>query len=294
MTEDDRQPPGGLTEATDANRHGARPAAATASHIRSPQTPRYLPNAMSWMGVWRRNFLVWRKLAIASMFGNLADPMIYLFGLGFGLGMMVGEVDGTSYIAFLAAGTVGSSVMFSASFESMYSGFSRMHVQRTWEALMHTPLTLGDVVLGEVVWAASKAVLSGIAILLVASVLGYARLDSLPVVLPAIALAGLAFASLAMVMTALAPSYDFFMFYQTLVMTPMLLLSGVFFPLSQLPAAARHVTEWLPLAHAVALIRPAMLGRTIDLPWLHAGALLVYAVVGFAVALVLLRRRILR
>ena len=124
--------------------------------------------------------------------------------------------------------------------------------------------------------------------------LGYARIDSIPVVLPAILLAGLAFASLAMVMTALAPSYDFFMFYQTLVMTPMLLLSGVFFPLAQLPAAARHVTEWLPLAHAVALIRPAMLGRPIDLPWLHASALAIYAVVGFAAALVLLRRRILR
>ncbi|VVE36666.1 ABC transporter permease [Pandoraea anhela] len=264
------------------------------SHRSAPDAPRYLPGATPWMGVWRRNFLVWRKLAMASMFGNLADPMIYLFGLGFGLGMMVGDVDGTSYIAFLAAGTVGSSVMFSASFESMYSGFSRMHVQRTWEALMHTPLTLGDVVLGEVVWAASKAVLSGVAILLVASVLGYARIESLAVVLPAVLLAGLAFASLAMVMTALAPSYDFFMFYQTLVMTPMLLLSGVFFPLSQLPAAARHITEWLPLAHAVALIRPAMLGRAIDQPWLHVGALALYAVIGFAVALVLLRRRILR
>ncbi|WP_269466246.1 ABC transporter permease [Pandoraea faecigallinarum] len=241
-----------------------------ASH--PPDAPRYLPGVTPWMGVWRRNFLVWRKLAVASMFGNLADPMIYLFGLGFGLGMMVGDVDGTSYIAFLAAGTVGSSVMFSASFESMYSGFSRMHVQRTWEALMHTPLTLGDVVLGEVVWAASKAVLSGVAILL----------------------AGLAFASLAMVMTALAPSYDFFMFYQTLVMTPMLLLSGVFFPLSQLPAAARHITEWLPLAHAVALIRPAMLGRAVELPWLHAGALAIYTLAGFGAALVLLRRRILR
>ncbi|VVD72087.1 nodulation protein NodJ [Pandoraea iniqua] len=259
-----------------------------------PETPRYLPGFTPWTGVWRRNFLVWRKLAIASMFGNLADPMIYLFGLGFGLGMMVGNVDGTSYIAFLAAGTVGSSVMFSASFESMYSGFSRMHVQRTWEALMHTPLTLGDVVLGEVAWAASKAVLSGLAILLVASVLGYARLDALPVVLPAVVLAGFAFASLAMVMTALAPSYDFFMFYQTLVMTPMLLLSGVFFPLSQLPAAARHVTEWLPLAHAIALIRPAMLGRAIDQPWLHVAALVAYAVIAFAIALTLLRRRILR
>ncbi|MFL6637528.1 MAG: nodulation protein NodJ, partial [Paraburkholderia graminis] len=128
-------------------------------------------NAVNWIAVWRRNYLVWKKLALASMFGNLADPMIYLFGLGFGLGLMVGRVDGVPYIAFLAAGTVASSVMMSASFESMYSGFSRMHVQRTWEAIMHTPLTLGDIVLGEVIWAASKSVLSGVAIMLVAGAL---------------------------------------------------------------------------------------------------------------------------
>jgi lipooligosaccharide transport system permease protein len=226
-------------------------------------------NAANWLAVWRRNYLVWRKLALASMFGNLADPMIYLFGLGFGLGLMVGRVDGVSYIAFLAAGTVASSVMMSASFESMYSGFSRMHVQRTWEAIMHTPLTLGDIVLGEIVWAASKSVLSGAAILIVAGLLGYAAFPSTLVALPVIVLAGLAFASLAMIVTAVAPSYDFFMFYQTLALTPMLLLSGVFFPLSQLPRAAQFVAQLLPLTHAIDLIRPAMLGRPLDNAALH-------------------------
>jgi lipooligosaccharide transport system permease protein len=108
------------------------------------------------MMVWYRNYMVWKKLAVPSLIGNLADPMIYLFGLGLGLGLLVGNVHGVSYIAFLAAGTTASSVMMSASFESMYSAFSRMHVQRTWEAIMHAPLTLGDVVLGEVLWAASK------------------------------------------------------------------------------------------------------------------------------------------
>jgi lipooligosaccharide transport system permease protein len=126
---------------------------------------------------------------------------------------MVGHVDGVSYIAFLAAGTVGSSVMMSASFESMYSGFSRMHVQRTWEAIMHAA-ALGDVVLGEIVWGASKALLSGAAIMLVAGLLGYAQFPSMLAALPVIALAGLAFASTAMIVTALAPSYDFFMFYR--------------------------------------------------------------------------------
>jgi len=270
-----------------------RPAAAGAPPPREPFAA--LPSsATHWVAVWRRNYLVWRKLALASMFGNLADPMIYLFGLGFGLGLMVGHVDGVSYIAFLAAGTASSSVMMSASFEAMYSGFSRMHVQRTWEAIMHTPLSLGDIVLGEIAWAASKSVLSGVAIMLVAGALGYASFPSMLIALPVIVLAGLAFASTAMIVTALAPSYDFFMFYQTLVLTPMLLLSGVFFPITQLPAAARHITLLLPLAHAVALIRPAMLGRPLDHATLHLVVLAAYVVVPFAIASVLFRRRLMR
>ena len=251
-------------------------------------------NLTHWTAVWRRNFRVWRKLALASMLGNLADPLIYLFGLGLGLGLMVGRVDGTSYIAFLAAGTVASSVMTSASFEAMYSGFSRMQVQRTWEAIMHTPLSLGDIVLGEVIWAASKAMLSGTAIMLVAGLLGLAHWPSMLLALPVVALAGLAFSSLAMVVTALAPNYDFFMFYQTLVLTPMLLLSGVFFPLSQLPETIRQFALALPLAHAVALIRPALLGRPLqDIP-LHQGVLFLYAAIPFCVAALLFKRRMMR
>ncbi|WP_092594561.1 ABC transporter permease [Ralstonia sp. 25mfcol4.1] len=267
-------------------------AASTApQHYPQPLLPR---NERNWMMVWYRNYMVWKKLAIPSMIGNLADPMIYLFGLGLGLGLLVGQVHGVSYIAFLAAGTTASSVMMSASFESMYSAFSRMHVQRTWEAIMHAPLTLGDVVLGEVLWAASKAVLSGAAIMIVAGLLGYAQFPGALAALPVIVLAGIAFASLAMIITALAPSYDFFMFYQTLVMTPMLLLSGVFFPLEQLPEGAQKATMVLPLAHAVALIRPLMLGRPVENAAVHLAVLAAYAVVALVVALVLLRRRLLR
>jgi len=260
-------------------------------HYPQPLLPR---NARNWMMVWYRNYMVWKKLAIPSMIGNLADPMIYLFGLGLGLGLLVGQVNGVSYIAFLAAGTTASSVMMSASFESMYSAFSRMHVQRTWEAIMHAPLTLGDVVLGEILWAASKAVLSGVAIMLVAGALGYARFPGALAALPVIVLAGIAFASLAMIVTALAPSYDFFMFYQTLVMTPMLLLSGVFFPLEQLPEGAQAATKVLPLAHAVALIRPLMLGRPVEGAGIHLAVLALYAMAALIVALMLLRRRLLR
>jgi lipooligosaccharide transport system permease protein len=182
----------------------------------------------------------------------------------------------------------------SASFESMYSGFSRMHVQRTWEAIMHTPLSLGDIILGEIVWAASKAVLSSCAIMVVAGLLGYASFPSMLAALPVIVLAGLAFASVAMIVTALASSYDFFMFYQTLVMTPMMLLSGVFFPVAQLPAFARHVAYALPLANAVDLIRPAMLGRPASDVGTHLAVLAAYAAGGFLVSARLFKRRMMR
>src|ERR1041384_805596 len=96
---------------------------------------------MRWIGVWRRNFLVWRKLFIASVLTNLADPLIMLLGLGYGLGALLPSVEGMSYMAFFAAGTLCSATMFTASFESMFSGFSRMHGQKTWDAILNAPLT---------------------------------------------------------------------------------------------------------------------------------------------------------
>ena len=244
--------------------------------------------------VWRRNLLVWRKLAIPSMLGNLADPLIYMLGLGFGLGAMLSDVGGMPYIAFLATGIVCSSTMMSASFEAMYSGFSRMHVQKTWEAIMNAPVALDDVVLGEVVWAASKSLLSGMAVLAVAWVLGVVQSATALWVIPVVFLTGLAFASLGLVMTALSPSYDFFMYYFTLVITPMMLVSGVFFPVAQLPGWLQAVTQFLPLTHAVELARPLMSGAAPAQIALHLAVLAAYAVTGFSIALVLTRRRLLQ
>ena len=244
--------------------------------------------------VWRRNSLVWRKLAIPSMLGNLADPMLYMLGLGYGLGAMLADVGGMPYIAFLAAGTVCSSTMMSASFEAMYSGFSRMHVQKTWDAIMNAPVTLDDVVLGEVMWAASKSLLSGMAVLVVAWALGLTQSALALWVIPVVFLAGLAFAGMGFIMTALSPSYDFFMYYFTLVVTPMMLVCGVFFPVSQLPAPFQAATQALPLTHAVELVRPLMNDAVPADIALHLMVLAAYAVASFYIALVLTRRRLLK
>ncbi len=244
--------------------------------------------------VWRRNLLVWRKLAIPSMLGNLADPLLYMFGLGYGLGRMLDDVGGMSYIGFLAAGVVCSSTMMSASFEAMYSAFSRMHVQKTWDAILNAPLTLDDVMLGELVWAASKSFLSGTAVLIVATALGLVPSPLAIAVVPLIFLTGLAFAGLGLIMTALSPSYDFFMYYFTLCVTPMMLLCGVFFPLTELPPAAQAVAQMLPLTHAVSLARP-LVGGEVPPSWpLHVAVLAIYAVGSFYIALALTRRRLLQ
>ena len=248
--------------------------------------------SLRFFPIWRRHLLVWKKMAITSVLGHIADPMIYLLGLGYGLGSLLPHVGGTSYPVFLAAGTICYSTMNSASFEALYSGFSRMHEQRTWEAIMNTPVTLDDIVLAEILWGASKAMLSGVAVLTVAFLLGLTHSAMALWLIPLAILVGLCFAALGLIVTALAPAYDFFMYYFTLVITPMMLLSGVFFPASRLPPLWQHVSALLPLTHAVAIARPLISGIAPVGMALHILALLGYMLVGFYVSLVLFRRRL--
>ncbi|MCX7961538.1 MAG: ABC transporter permease [Burkholderiales bacterium] len=243
--------------------------------------------------VWRRNFLVWRKLALPSILGNLADPLLMLFGLGYGLGAVIGTLEGTSYFAFLAGGFLASSTMYAATFEALYSAFSRMHVQRTWEAIVNAPMELEDVLAGEWLWAATKGFAAGACMFAVVSALGLARWPAALGALAAVGLVGLAFAALGLAINALATGYDFFNYYLTLVLTPMMMLSGVFFPVEQLPTALAALAQALPLYHGIELVRPLLAGRAPQAPLAHAAALAAYALVGYYLAAVLTRRRLL-
>lgn len=241
--------------------------------------------------VMRRHFLVWRKLALPSLLANVADPLITLVAFGYGLGRLLPEVDGVPYIVFLAAGSICMSTMMAASFESLYSAFSRMHVQRTWESLLNAPLLLDDVLAAEWLWAAAKACLSGLAIILVAVALGVSRTPMLLAVLPVVALTGLAFAGLGLCFNAVARGYDFFSYYFTLVLTPMTFVSGVFFPVAQLPEWLQAVSAALPLTAAIALARPLVMGGWPPEVLQPVAVLVAYAAGGFYLATVLTRRR---
>lgn len=250
--------------------------------------------SLRFVPIWRRNFLVWKKLAVASVLGNIADPLITLIAFGYGLGSLLHTINGIPYIQFLASGSICMSVMMAASFEALYSAFSRMHVQKTWDALLNAPIALDDVILAEMLWAATKSLFSALAILLVIFGLGIGLHPQVFLVPPILFLVGMTFASLGLIINALARGYDFFTYYFTLLLTPMMFLSGIYYPVTQLPHWLQLVSALLPLSAAVRLIRPLILGEWPLSPAADLTVLFVYCLAGFYIATVLTRRRLLK
>jgi lipooligosaccharide transport system permease protein len=261
----------------------------------SPSVWRAPRLSLRWVPVFQRNLLVWRKLLIPSLVGNIAEPLITLVAFGYGLGALVGQVQwqGTAlpYIVFLASGSICMSAMNAASFEALYSAFSRMQVQRTWDGIMNAPVELDDVVMAEMLWAAFKSLFTTAVILGVMLALGISHSPWLLLALPLLGLVGMVFASIALIFNALAKGYDFFTYYFTLFLTPTMFLSGVFFPREQLPGFMQVVAQWLPLTAAVELIRPLFLGQWPAQGLQHLLVLLAYGVAGFWLALALTRKR---
>jgi lipooligosaccharide transport system permease protein len=183
------------------------------------------------------------------------------------------------------------SAMQAATFEALYSAFSRMHVQKTWDSIMNAPVGLRDVLLAEMLWAAFKALFTVTAILGVMLALGISHSPMLLLTWPILLLTGVTFSCIALIFNALAKGYDFFTYYFTLFLTPMMFLSGVFFPRENLPAVLKTASDWLPLTQSVELVRPLFQGRWPANATVHLLVLALYAAVAWWVALVLTRRR---
>jgi len=250
---------------------------------------------LRWYPVWSRNMHVWRKLIGPALLGNIGEPLLYLVALGYGLGSFLGQkIEGLEYVVFLASGLVCSSAMNTASFEGMYSAYTRMAVQETWIGMLTAPLTIRDIIIAEVIWAGTKSVISVTSILVVAMAMGLVEDARAILVLPLGWLVGACFGSMALVMTSVAKNYDFFLYYFTLLVTPMLLLSGVFFPITGMPEAVQVAAKMLPLYNAIALMRPLMLGQMPTDILLHFGVLILYILVAMPIAIHLISRRLLR
>lgn len=246
--------------------------------------------------VWRRDFDVFMKTYKVNFLPPLFEPILYLLAMGFGLGaFFVGRtIEGVSYIQFIAPALVSISMMYGSFFECTYGSFVRMYYQRTFEGIIATPISVEEVIAGELLWGATRAAINSTIVLVIVAAFGLLS-SPLGIVIPAFSfLVGLMFSSLAMCFTAIAPNIDFFNYPGFLFITPMFLLSGTFFPLSTLPSPAQVVAQvLLPLTHAVNVTRALILGRfelglLLSFTWIIA-----VTIVFFIISINLMKRRLI-
>lgn len=233
--------------------------------------------------IWQRNFLIWKKFFISYSMWHIAEPLMYILAVGYGMGGLIGQVDGVDYIRFFAPAMLAVTVMNTACFTTTYESFSRLKIQKVFSSTIVTPTTVADIVAGEILWAATKASLSaacvGLVLMALKIVPGLLVLASLPLGL----WVGLMFAALGLLVTTLAKDYDHFTYFFTIFLSPMFLFSGTFFPLHTLPAWAQTIAWFLPLTHAVKIIREILNGHVSltmvpPLLWMAAVTLIVYLI----------------
>jgi lipooligosaccharide transport system permease protein len=211
--------------------------------------------------VWWRNFSMYRRTWKITILPNFFEPLLYLLSIGIGVGAYVSSMGGMSYAAFLAPGLVAVAAMNGASFEVTYNAFVRLNFEKTYASMLTTPIEPEDVLVGEVLWAVTRATLYGGCFFLVIAAWGLAPLPSSLFALPLLPLAGLLFAALGIVFALRVPAIEMFSFYFTLFLTPLFLFSDVFFPLQErLHGVWLYVAELLPLLHPVRLMRHAFAG----------------------------------
>jgi lipooligosaccharide transport system permease protein len=239
-----------------------------------------------------RNLIVWRRYAAASAIGNFGEPLLYLVALGYGLGRVVPPIDGQSYAEFLAPGLVVSTVMYTATFEGTFGAYTRLVTQGTFDAMMATPITVPEIVAGEVLWGGIKCAFGAGVVLGVVTAFGLVPSPLALADLPLGFVAGAMFYAMALCVTGLSKSYEFFNYYFTLVVAPMYLFSGVFFPLDKAPDWARALAQVLPLTHVVAISRALVRGAPSGALLFHAVVLALYTALAYALAARLLARRL--
>ncbi len=205
--------------------------------------------------VWQRHWLVYTKLYKTSFALNFAEPALYLVAMGLGLGSFVKDIHGQPYIKFIAPGIVASSSVFAAVYECTYGTYIRMTFQKTFDAILATPVNLDDLIAGELIWGATKSVIFGITIMIVIALFGLVDSPLIVLVVPFVFLGGLIFAELSVIFCAIVPGIDYFSYFYTLFMTPLFLFSGIFFPLDAMPRVVSDLAYFTPLYHLVNISR---------------------------------------
>jgi len=237
--------------------------------------------------VWRRNFDVFRITWKTNLVPPLVETLLYTFGFGLGLGLMLGRGGGGGggsgivchgrelhYLQFLVPGMLAISVLFGSFFECTYGSFVRMYYQKTFDAIIATPVMIEEVILGELVWGATRSVIRVVLMLLVLAGVDLLAPHFIPgfphpllvfphalLIIPLVFIGGLLFAGLGMLFTSVVPTIDAFNYSNSLFVTPLFLFSGAFFPLGALPSWARAAAQVSPLTHLTDAFRALALGE---------------------------------
>jgi len=220
----------------------------------------YVPSLTGASRIWRRDLRVFSKVWRGALLPQFVDPLFYLLAMGFGLGTYLATVNGIPYKQFVGPGLIASSVMWAASFETTWNIFFKIEESRLYDAVLTTPVEVQDVVLGEVAWAATRALIYGTVFLLIVTAFGLVDSAWAVLVPPFLALGGACFGMLGLSFTSLIRTMDWYSFYYTLFITPLFLFSGIFYPLDRLPEWV-HVVAWFtPLYHLVQAVRGLVLG----------------------------------
>ena len=251
---------------------------------------------LTWrfLKVWQRNKMVFRRFVWSNVVSGLVEPLLFLFGMGFGVGQFVKELNGLPYVAFIAPGIIAQSAMFAASFECTFGTYIRMEFQKTFDAITATPISLDEVVAGELLYGATKAVLSSTIIL--SAIFMFRLVPSFhwtALLIPVSALLeGLVFAAAGMTVASLVGNIDNFNYYITLTLTPQFIFAGIFFPIETFPKIAQTVAWFTPLMHAVRLSRELVLGQPVHV-FADAAWLAVVAAILLPWPVVLMRRKLI-
>lgn len=218
-------------------------------------------NPYSWLVVYR-NFVVWRSFLIPSIIGNFGEPILYLLAMGFGLGRMIlpEKLGGVPYDVFLAPGLLVSTAMYTATFECTFGSFTRLKTQKIFEGILTTPVQVGELAAGEILFGALKSSIGVSIVLLVLLLFGLIWSPLAVLTIPAGFIVGFMFSSAALIVTSFSPDYQFFNYYFTVIIAPMFLFSGIFFPINEMPDWVRTLAWFFPLTHAVDICRSLTTG----------------------------------
>jgi lipooligosaccharide transport system permease protein len=256
------------------------------------------PITRRFLRVWQRNLMVYRQTWKISFVPPLLEPILYLLAFGAGLGVLVGHIRyqgiDISYIAFIAPALLAINIMNNAFFESTYASFVRMYYQKTFDAMMATPLSVEEIIAGEIFWGATKAVIATTIMLTVISLFGLISYPEGLLIIPLAFIGGIAFGSIGMFFTGIVPTIELFNLPIFLFITPMFLFGGTFFPIENLPEWARFIAVLLPLTHLVNMTRSLSVGM-IDLSLLTGlFYLLACCLFFFPLALYKMKRRLIK